>query len=458
MKIIKGGTLVSGARAWQGDLAVENGKIAAVEPSLSPNPGDEVIDAAGCLVFPGFIDAHTHFDMDNGVTVTADTFATGTAAALRGGTTVIVDFATQDRGGSLQDALDTWQKKAQGVSSCHVAFHMAITSWDEATRREVSRMAAQGVTSFKAYLAYDALRVDDAQLMDILAAVKDVGGLLGVHCENGTLINALVDEQKRLGHLSPAAHPLSRPPEAEAEAISRLCYVARLVDWPVTVVHLSTELGLAEVEKARSMGQRVIAETCPQYLTLTEEKYREPGFEGAKYVCSPPLRRESDRQALIRAVREGRIDTLATDHCSFNFHGQKTLGEADFSRIPNGLPGVEHRPALVYSALVEPGLISPRDMCRLLSENPAKLYGMYPHKGALLPGSDADIVIWEGGLSETLSASNQLQNVDYTPFEGMRIAGRARDVLLGGERAVQNGEVAARNLGRYVARGPMVLP
>ncbi len=458
MKIIKGGTLVTSSQTRRADLAVENGKIVAVEENLLPSPGDEVIDASGCLVFPGFIDAHTHMDMDNGATVTADSFATGTAAALHGGTTTLIDFATQDKGGTLQAALDTWQQKAQGNASCHVAFHMAITSWDGDTRREVADMAAQGVTSFKAYLAYDALRVDDAQLMDILRAVKEVKGLLGVHCENGTLINALVAEQKALGNLSPAAHPVSRPAEAEAEAVSRLCYIGRLVGWPVTVVHLSTALGLAEVEKARAMGQRVIAETCPQYLLLTEEKYQEPGFEGAKYVCSPPLRREEDRQALLAAVREGRIDTIATDHCSYNFQGQKTLGEADFSRIPNGLPGVEHRPSLVYSALVEPGLLAPQDMCRLLSENPAKLYGMYPQKGALLPGSDGDIVIWEGGLSETLSAATQLQNVDYTPFEGMRITGRARDVLLLGEQAVANGQVTARNLGRYVARGPMVLP
>ncbi|NLV57470.1 MAG: dihydropyrimidinase [Clostridiales bacterium] len=458
MRIIQGGTLVSGSETRRADLAVGGGRIVKVAESILPAPGDEVIDARGCLVFPGFIDAHTHLAMDNGTTVTADDFATGTAAAVRGGTTTLIDFATQDKGGTLAAALEAWKQRAVGVSSCHVAFHMAITDWNENTRREIADMAFHGVTSFKVYLAYDALRVDDAQLLDILRAVKSVGGLLGCHCENGTLVNALVAEQKRLGHLTPAAHPVSRPPEAEAEAVSRLCYIGRLADWPVTVVHLSTELGLHEAEKARAMGQRVILETCPQYLLLTDERYNKPGFDGAKYVCSPPLRKESDRQALLDAIRAGRIDTLATDHCSYNFQGQKTLGEGDFSRIPNGLPGVEHRPALAYTALADSGLIAPQALCRLLSENPAKLYGLYPGKGALLPGSDADIVLWETGVEETVSAATQLQNVDYTPFEGMRVTGRARDVLLMGETAVQNGVLVSRNLGTYVARGPMVLP
>ncbi len=457
MKLIKGGTLVSGQETRRADIAVENGKIFRVEPDILPAPGDAVLDATGCLVFPGFIDAHTHFDMDNGKTVTADTFATGTAAAVRGGTTTIIDFATQDRGGSLGQAFDIWHKKAEGVSSCHYGFHMAITDWREETRAELEAMVKQGVTSFKAYMAYDALRLRDGELLGLLAGMKKVGGLLGVHCENGDLVNDLVAREKAAGHLSPAAHPVSRPPEVEAEAVDRLCYLAKLADFPVMVVHLSTELGLLEVEKARSRDQTIWAETCPQYLLLTEEKYRLPGFESAKYVCSPPIRPESDRQALIQALVQRKIQTLSTDHCSYNFQGQKTLGEQDFSRIPNGLPGVEHRPALMYTALVEKGLIPPEALCALLSENPAKLYGLYPEKGALLPGSDADIVVWETGLRETLSAKTQLQNVDYTPFEGSQVTGRARDVLLSGEVVVENGVVTQRNLGRYVARKPFTL-
>ncbi len=458
MKIIQGGTLVSGEGNRPADIGIHQGKIVKIEQSIPPSAGDEIINAAGCLVFPGFIDAHTHFDMVSGRTVTADNFATGTAAALRGGTTAIIDFATQEKGGSLADALTAWHKKADGVSSCHYGFHMAITDWNDRTQAELADMMKAGVTSFKVYLAYDALRVDDGELLRILEGMKTVGGNLGCHCENGTVINDLVAQQRQQGHLSPAAHPVSRPAEMEAEAIDRLCYIAQLVDWPVTVVHLSTELGLLEVEKARSRGQTVIAETCPQYLLLTEEKYKLPGFEGAKYVCSPPLRKEADRQALLRAICDQRIHTLATDHCSYNYQGQKTLGEHDFACIPNGLPGVEHRPALFYTNFVDKGFVPPQAMCRLLSENAAKLYGMYPEKGALLVGSDADIVIWQVGLQETISAKTQLQNTDYTPFEGFAVTGRPRDVLLQGETAVEDGKVIRKNLGRYLHRKPFALP
>lgn len=453
MKIIKGGLLVSPTGSRLLDLAVSDGKIAKVEPDICPKAGDSVIDAKDCLVFPGFIDAHTHFDLNTGTAVTADDFRTGTLAALSGGTTCVVDFATQDRGMDLKDALAIWHQKADGVSSCHYAFHMAITDWSERTRCELPEMVAAGVTSFKLYMAYDALRVDDAVLLDILQSMREIRGLVGVHCENGTLVDCLVKQQKEKGHFAPSAHPLSRPAEVEAEAISRLLYISKLADWPVCVVHLSTALGLREIEKARSRGQRVIVETCPQYLTLTDELYSLPGFEGAKYVCSPPLRKRADQKALIEALREGRIDTISTDHCSFRFHGQKELGRNDFSKIPNGLPGVEHRPSLVYSELVEGGTIAPEDMCRLLSENPARRYGMYPQKGALLPGSDADIVVFARHLHHTISAKTQRQNVDYTPFEGMKATGRARSVLLGGELCVDNFEVIKTGLGRYVKRG-----
>ncbi len=453
MKIIKGGVVVSATGSRIQDIAVDGETISAVEPNIAAQPTDEVIDARGCLVFPGFIDAHTHFDLDTGSVVTADDFRTGTLAALCGGTTTIVDFATQDKGMTLQEALSAWHHKAVGVSSCDYAFHMAITDWNEHTRAELDQMVQAGVTSFKLYMAYDALRVPDDVLLDILREMRSVKGLVGVHCENGTLVNKLIADQLAQGHTDTSAHPLSRPTEVEAEAINRLLYLSQIAGWPVCVVHLSTELGLAEIKRARKGGQKVVVETCPQYLMMTDEKYGLPDFEGAKFVCSPPLRKASDVAALREAVQSGQIDTLSTDHCSFNFAGQKDRGAGDFSKIPNGLPGVEHRPMAMYTELVHSGMIGPEALCELMSENPARLYGMYPKKGALLPGSDADIVIWEKGKDTVITAERQHQNVDYTPLEGYVAKGYARDVLLRGEVCVKNGKVIREMRGKYVPRG-----
>lgn len=452
MLIVKGGTLVTPLACYQTDIAVADGRILRIDRDIMPAPGDRVLDAHNCLVFPGFIDAHTHFDMDNGLTRTADDFASGTAAALRGGTTTIVDFATQEKGGTLKAALAQWHALADGKCSCDYAFHMAITDWNEATRAELDDMAAAGVTSFKLYLAYDALRVSDAQLLDVLCEMKRIGGVVGVHCENGDLVNALTAREIAAGRTSPAAHPHARPAEAEAEAVSRLLYIARLADCPVHIVHLSSAMGLSEVRKARARGQRVYVETCPQYLLLDDRRYLRPGFEGAKYVCSPPLRGPADTRALTEAVCEGEIDSISTDHCSFNYEGQKTLGRENFSRIPNGMPGVEHRPVLFYTCMVEGGLIPPERMCALLSENQARLFGLYPRKGALQVGSDADIVVWDRSFRGTIRASEQTQNVDYTPYEGFTVIGRPHAVLLGGEIVVEDGQLVKRGLGRYVSR------
>ncbi len=451
MKIIKGGYVVGSSGTQKLDVAVEGSKIAYVAAGIAPAPGDQVIDAEGCLVFPGFIDAHTHFDMDTGVTVTADDFDSGTAAALVGGTTSVIDFATQDKGMSLDEALHLWHLKADGQSHCNYAFHMAITDWNENTREALKHMAEQGVTSFKLYLAYDALRVNDAAMLDILREAAHLHLLVGVHCENGDLVNALIAEERARGRLSPAAIPASRPAPVEAEAVSRLAYVADLANCPVMVVHLSTELGLQEVKKARERGQTVLAETCPQYLFMTDAVYESAGFEGAKYACSPPMRSERDRQALRAALGSGLIDTVSTDHCAFNFKGQKEMGLHDFSKIPNGLPGVEHRPALMYN-LVHEGLITKEQMASLLSERAAKIYGMYPGKGVIAPGSDADIVIWEE-KEGVICAATQGGNADYTPFEGTRTHGRARTVLLSGETAVHDGRIVKKGLGKYVKRG-----
>ena len=409
-------------------------------------------EAAGCLVFPGFIDAHTHLDMDSGTTVTADDFASGSRAAACGGTTTLVDFATQERGGTLTDALDAWHRKAEGKCACNYAFHMAVTDWNEQTRAELPRMFERGVTSFKAYYAYDNLRLDDAQMYDLLSALRPFGGVLGVHCENGTLVNRLQRQQLDRGVTGPEGHPASRPPVVEAEAIRRLCAVAKLADSPVHIVHLSSAEGLEEVRRARASGQKVWVETCPQYLLLDESRYHLEGFEGAKYVMSPPLRSPADREALRAAVLGGEIDTISTDHCSYRFGDQKALGRDDFTNIPNGAPGIEHRPALIYTSFVASGLMTEAQMCRLLSENPAKLFGMWPRKGRLAQGADADITVWDPQARWVIRAEAQHQNVDYTPYEGFEAAGRARAVYVGGQLAAKDGEPSGASAGRYVKR------
>ena len=455
MYVIQNGTLVSAEKSWRADLAMEEGKITAVAPEIPISPGDQVMDASGCLVFPGFIDPHTHLDMDNGVTVTADDFSSGTLAAACGGTTTVIDFATQDRGMTLAQALELWHKKAEGRSGCNYAFHMAVTDWNEATRRELGDMVSAGVTSLKVYLAYDALRVDDGQLLDILRECRALGLQIGCHCENGDVVNFLQRQELARRNLGPAAHPVSRPPEAEAEAVSRYCCIASLAGCPVTVVHLSSAAGLEEARRARARGQTVWVETCPQYLLLDDSRYQLPGFEGAKYVMSPPLRSPTDREALCQAVLNGEVDTVATDHCSYNFAGQKELGREDFTKIPNGAPGLEHRPALFFSQFVASGLLTPQRMCALLAENPARQYGMYPRKGVLAVGSDADVTVWDPKLSWTISAANQHHSVDYTPYEGMAVTGRARAVFVNGVLAARDGAPVQTGAGRYVFRNTL---
>lgn len=449
--LIEGGVVVTPRGSMQVDVRVEGGKIVQVGMKL-PFEGAQRIDAAGCFVFPGFIDAHTHFEMDNGTMMTADDFESGTRGAIAGGTTTIVDFATQEKGGTLKQALEAWHKKADGHSSCDYAFHMAITDWNERTEKELAEMVRAGVTSFKLYMAYDNLRVTDAQLYEVLCRVRAMHGIVGVHCENGDLVNVLTADLKRLGELGTAAHPLSRPDYVEAEAVGRYLAIAKAANAPVNIVHLSTRKGLDAARNARAEGQQVYIETCPQYLTLNEKLYALPDFEGAKYVCSPPLRAQQDSESLWNAISGGEIDTVSTDHCSFNLKGQKEQGREDFSKIPNGMPGVEHRPAVMFAYGVKKERITKEQMAALLSENTARLFGMYPQKGVIAPGSDADIVVWDPEWQGSIMAKAMHMNVDYTPYEGMNIIGRAKHVLLRGQEVVRGGEMIAEKCGAYVAR------
>lgn len=449
--LLKGGTVVSPKGSQQADILVEEDKIAKIGSDLTAEDA-RVIDVTGKLLFPGFIDTHTHFDLDNGVFMTADNFETGTMAAVAGGTTVVLDFATQNKGETLHEALENWHKKADEVSSCDYGFHMAITDWNSSVKEELSYMTQQGITSYKLYMAYDNLKVGDREIFEVLEAVKEEQGIIGMHCENGDLVNQLIAREKEAGHFGPEAHPKTRPEEVEAEAIYRYMTIAKMANAPVNVVHLSTKRGLELIKEARKEGQKVYIETCPQYLLMDESKYVLPNFEGGKYVMSPPLRKKEDNEALWQALGEDVADTVGTDHCSFQFKGQKDYGRDDFTKIPNGAPGVEHRPALMYHFGVGQGRITKEQMCRLLAENPARLFGMYPQKGALLAGSDADIVVWDPEAQWTITAKDQIQKVDYTPYEGVNVTGRPEMVFLRGKEAAHNGRIVEKHLGAYVHR------
>ncbi len=452
--LIQNGTLVCPEGPVKAGLRVEGEKIVEIGPDL-PAGDSRVLDAAGKLVFPGFIDTHTHFEMNKGTPrETADGWASGTLAALAGGTTTVLDFAEPERGASLASALDVWHSRADGIASCHYGFHMTIKDWNPAIQRELADMDRAGVTSYKVYFAYDNLRVSDGTALEVVRAVGERGGIVGCHCENGDLVSAGIAAQKAAGNLGPAAHPLSRPGLVEAEAVNRWLTIGELAGYPVNIVHLSTRRGLELVRMARERGQAAYVETCPQYLLLDDRKYQLPGFESAKFVLSPPLRGVEDQAALWAGLEAGEIDTIGTDHCSFHFHGVKELGREDFSQIPNGIPGVEHRPVLLYTAGVAAGRLTAHQMMKLLSEQPAKLFGMYPQKGALAVGSDADIVIFDPEYTGRITAAGQHQAVDYTPYEGFETRGRVEAVLLSGEIAVEAGQVIAPGRGRFVHRGP----
>ena len=454
MIIIANGALVTPEGLRRGDIALDGGRIVEVAARIEPGPSDTVEDATGCWVLPGLIDAHTHLQCWTGMDWTADSFETGTRAAACGGTTTIVDYATADRGVTMDEALAEWHRRADGACTANYGFHMAIAEWGDDSPGQMRRMREAGVSSFKTYLAYDHLRLTDAETLRCLEAVRELDAVLCVHCENGDVVDELQRAVLARGITGPEGHPLSRPAEAEADAVSRLLYLASIAGARVNVVHLSTELGLEAVRAARARGQRgIFVETCPQYLTLDDTHYLEEGddgFAGAKYVMSPPLRKPSDVRALRAAVLAGEVDSIATDHCSFNLHGQKDRGRGDFTRIPNGGPGIEHRPAVMATAFE--GRLGPVELARLMSEGPARVFGMWPRKGRLAPGADADVCVWDPRARWTISAATQQQAVDYTPYEGMEAHGRAHLVYVGGVLAARDGAPTGARPGTYVSR------
>ena len=454
--LFKGGTVVSGQGTRPADVLVEGGTISAVGTDLSAD-GAQIVDCAGKLLFPGFIDAHTHFDLAVAGTVTADDFATGSRAALRGGTTTVIDYAAPDKGETLAYGLAKWREKAAGRCACDYGFHMTIDDWSEGISREMGEMVDQGIPTFKMYMTYRATMLPEGDLYRALKRLRELGCLTGVHCENSAVIDALIAEAKAAGRIGPASHPRTRPAPLEAEAVSRLLRIAQVADVPVIIVHLSTREGLEEVRAARRRGQTVYVETCPQYLLLDESVYDAADYlDAARYVCAPPIRGAADRDALWEALKSGEIQTVATDHCSFTLE-QKRMGREDFTKIPGGLPGVEDRGVLLYTAGVAAGRIDEAAMCRLLSENAAKLYGCWPRKGVIAPGSDADIVIYDPAAEGAITAADHIQNVDYNPYEGIPARGNIHQVYLRGTLAVDRGQVLAGPDGQFIPRGRSVL-
>ena len=454
--LFKNGTVVSGRGTRRADVLVEDEKILQVARGIS-DPLARTVDVTGKLLLPGFIDAHTHFDLDVCNTTTADDFDSGTRSAIRGGTTTVVDFACPNKGESLHYGLDLWHKKADGKCWCDYGFHMTIDDWNEDIEREIDDMYAAGISSFKMYMTYPAMMIGDEAMYKALKKLKEKGGICGVHCENSGVINALIEEKRAAGATGVASHPETRPDYLEAEAVGRLLRIAQAVDIPVVIVHLTNAAALAEVHAARRRGQKVYVETCPQYLVLDDSVYYNEDYSrAARYVCAPPLRKSADCRALWAGLRRGEIQTGSTDHCSCTLE-QKEAGRGDFTRSPGGLPGVEARGELVYSFGVATRKISLAAMCRVLSENPAKLYGMFPRKGVIAPGADADIVVYDPRADHILRAEDMVSRAGYTPYEGFVTRGSIAQVWLRGRLMVEDGQVVGDRMGQYILRGKNTL-
>ncbi|MCK5579446.1 MAG: dihydropyrimidinase [Planctomycetes bacterium] len=452
LKII-GGTVVTAEKSFRADVGIQDGKITRIATSLADQPG-ETIDATGQYILPGGIDVHTHFELPFGGTVSPDDFFTGTVAAACGGTTTILDFAVQSKGQGLKEGLESWQEKARDKAVIDYGFHMAITDFNRQVVDDMEAMMESGVTSFKLFMAYkNIFMVDDETLFRSFLKAKELGGLVMVHAENGGLIDLLTNKLLAEGKTQPMYHALSRPPELEEEATSRAIILARLAEAPLYVVHLSYRGAMRRVKKARANQQPVLAETCPHYLMLSIENYSEPDFAGAKYVMSPPLRGKHNQAYLWKNLAEGHLQVVSSDHCSFNLKGQKDLGRDDFSRIPNGVPGVETRLFILYSEGVRHKKITLERLVDVWATSPAKIFGLYPQKGVIAEGSDADLVIFNPNKKFVLQSAKLHQNVDYCPYEGLEVKGAISRVLSRGKVIVkENSFSGRRGAGQFLRR------
>ncbi|WP_017236816.1 dihydropyrimidinase [Streptomyces sp. SS] len=446
--LIRGGLVVTAADEVHADVLIEDGRVAALAAHGSDTAAgwtaDRTIDATDRYVLPGGVDAHTHMELPFGGTFASDTFETGTRAAAWGGTTTIVDFAVQSVGHSLREGLDAWYAKADGNCAVDYAFHMILSDVNEHTLKEMDRLVQEGISSFKLFMAYPGVFYsDDGQILRAMQRSADNGGLIMMHAENGIAIDVLVEQALARGETDPRYHGEVRKALLEAEATHRAIQLSRVAGSPLYVVHVSAEEAVAEIAAARDKGLPVFGETCPQYLFLSTDNLAEPGFEGAKYVCSTPLRPKEHQAALWRGLRTNDLQVVSTDHCPFCFTGQKDLGRGDFSKIPNGLPGVENRMDLLHQAVVD-GHISRRRWIEIACATPARMFGLYPQKGTIAPGADADIVVYDPHARQTISAATHHMNVDYSAYEGKTITGQVETVLSRGEPVIDQRKFTGR--------------
>ncbi|ALG08061.1 dihydropyrimidinase [Kibdelosporangium phytohabitans] len=457
--LIKGGTVLSATGAVLADVLVDGETVAALSaPGIEWQAG-KVIDATGKYVLPGGIDAHTHMEMPFGGTSSNDTFETGTTAAAWGGTTTIIDFAVQAKGTTLQSTLDKWHSKADGNCAIDYGFHMIVSDVNDTSLKEMQTCIDQGVNSFKMFMAYPGVfYATDGEILRAMQRAENTGGLIMMHAENGIAIDELVAQALREGRTDPVQHGLTRPSALEGEATSRAITLAKVTGAPLYIVHLSAAEALEAVANARNTGQNVFAETCPQYLYLSIEDLAKPGFEGSKYVASPPLRPKEHQASLWNGLRTNDLSVVSTDHCPFCFNEQKELGRGDFSKIPNGIPGVEHRMDLLHQGVVA-GELSLARWVEITSTTPARMFGLYPRKGTISPGSDADIVVYDPAAKQTLSVETHHMNVDYSAYEGMEITGKVDTVLSRGRVVVAgnafhgsagHGQFLSRDLCQYL--------
>jgi dihydropyrimidinase len=450
--LIKNGNIVTATDNYVADIFIEGETISAIGKNLSVK-ADKEIDASGKLVFPGGIDPHVHLSMPFMGTYSSDTYETGTRAALYGGTTMLIDFILQTQGNSLHDALADWKSRSDNNCVGDYSFHIAVTDFNENTRKEIKDfIETEGITSFKTFMAYKgALMIDDRQMIGLMEEVKKHGGLINVHATNGDMIDYLVQKNKEEGNLAPLYHYLSQPEVTEAEASERFVDMINYTGCPGYIVHLTCEGALNAVRNATKRNQKVFVETCIQYLLLDASLY-EQNFEGAKWVMSPPLREKKDQATLWAGINQGLVNVVATDHCPFMWE-QKLMGRDDFSKIPNGHPAVENRMELLYSEGVAKNKISLNKYVEVACTNPAKIFGMFPRKGTIAIGSDADIVIFDANEKHTLSAKTHHMNVDYSGYEGWEVTGKVKTVLLRGEVAIDNNEcLIDKGFGKFIKR------
>jgi len=453
--LIKNGTVVTATDKYQADVLVEGETVSMIGAQLDVS-ADREIDASGCYLFPGGIDAHTHMELPFMGTHASDTFETGTLAGLHGGTTTIIDFAIQTQGESLEAALESWHKKADGHAVGDYAFHCAVTDFNDDTRKEIPHIINEhGINSFKVFMAYKGfLMVDDRQMYELMEELVKHGGILTTHCENGDMIDRNIQKNLEAGNTSPKYHVLSRPAGCEAEAAGRAIDLAHQTGCSLYIVHTTCEESLNRVKIATMRNQKVHVETCIQYLLLDESEYFKDGFEGAKVVMSPPLRKKKDQEALWAAIQQNLIQHVATDHCPFCMD-QKAMGKDDFSKIPNGGPGIENRFELLYSEGVTKGRIGLNKFVEMTSTGAAKIFGLFPRKGTIAVGSDADIVIFDPETKHTISAETHHMNVDYNLYEGWQVQGKARTTILRGTVAIDEGQAfVGEGFGKYLKRPP----